>query len=94
MATERLYLVTYDIADPKRWKYVFKMMKGYGRWLQRSTKAGALTPATPLIWQEWVKNGKNWRRDWSGWPMIPKTPASSSGLGRLPAPDRGTGSLE
>ena len=36
MAKERLYVVTYDIADPKRWRRVFKAMKGYGRWLQLS----------------------------------------------------------
>ena len=43
MATERLYLVTYDIADPKRWKHVFNTMKGYGRWLQLSVFQCRLT---------------------------------------------------
>jgi CRISPR-associated protein Cas2 len=33
---ERLYIVAYDIADPKRWRRVFRTMKGYGRWLQLS----------------------------------------------------------
>jgi CRISPR-associated protein Cas2 len=33
---EHAYVVTYDIADPKRWRRVFKTMKGYGRWLQLS----------------------------------------------------------
>ena len=33
---EHLYLVTYDIGDPKRWRSVFKLMKGYGEWLQLS----------------------------------------------------------
>lgn len=36
MASERLYIVVYDIADPKRWRRVFKTMKGYGNWLQLS----------------------------------------------------------
>ncbi|EIC30461.1 MULTISPECIES: CRISPR-associated endonuclease Cas2 [Methylomicrobium] len=35
-AYEYLYLVTYDISDPKRWRRVFKLMKGYGDWLQLS----------------------------------------------------------
>lgn len=35
-ASERLYVVAYDIADPKRWRRVFRTMKGYGRWLQLS----------------------------------------------------------
>ena len=33
---ERLYIVTYDIADQKRWRAVFTLMKGYGEWLQLS----------------------------------------------------------
>ncbi len=33
---ERLYVVTYDISDRKRWRKVFKIMKGYGEWLQLS----------------------------------------------------------
>lgn len=36
MADERLYIIAYDIADQKRWRRVFKIMKGYGRWLQLS----------------------------------------------------------
>jgi CRISPR-associated protein Cas2 len=44
MADERLYIVTYDIADPKRWRHVFRLMKGYGRWLQLSVFQCRLTP--------------------------------------------------
>ena len=33
---EHLYVVTYDISDPKRWRRVFKLMNGYGDWLQLS----------------------------------------------------------
>jgi CRISPR-associated protein Cas2 len=33
---EHLYIVTYDIADPKRWRRVFQLMNGYGEWLQLS----------------------------------------------------------
>ncbi len=33
---EHAYVVTYDISDQKRWRKVFKLMKGYGRWLQLS----------------------------------------------------------
>ena len=36
MPKERLYLVTYDISDPKRWRKVFKLMNGFGHWLQLS----------------------------------------------------------
>ncbi len=36
MIEERLYIVTYDISDPRRWRRVFRLMQGYGRWLQLS----------------------------------------------------------
>ena len=36
MIEERLYIVTYDISDDRRWRRVFKLMRGYGRWLQLS----------------------------------------------------------
>ncbi|WP_415880043.1 CRISPR-associated endonuclease Cas2 [Methylomonas sp. TEB] len=35
-ALEHLYIVTYDISDAKRWRRVFRLMKGYGDWLQLS----------------------------------------------------------
>ena len=33
---EHLYIVVYDIGDPKRWRRVFKLMQGYGEWVQLS----------------------------------------------------------
>jgi len=36
MHDEHLYIVTYDISDQKRWRKVFKLMQGYGEWLQLS----------------------------------------------------------
>lgn len=33
---EHLYIVAYDVSDPKRWRRVFTLMKGYGEWLQLS----------------------------------------------------------
>lgn len=33
---EHAYIVTYDISDAKRWRKVFRAMKGYGRRLQLS----------------------------------------------------------
>lgn len=43
MAKERLYLVTYDIADPKRLRGVFRLMQGYGQRLQLSVFQCRLT---------------------------------------------------
>lgn len=36
MNEEHLYVMTYDIADQKRWRRVFRLMQGYGEWLQLS----------------------------------------------------------
>ncbi|TCT04547.1 CRISPR-associated Cas2 family protein [Tepidamorphus gemmatus] len=43
MTDEHLYIVTYDISDPKRWRRVFKAMHGYGAWLQLSVFQCRLT---------------------------------------------------
>ena len=42
-SNERLYIVAYDIGDPRRWRRVFKLMKGHGRWLQLSVFQCRLT---------------------------------------------------
>src|SRR5262249_60966307 len=36
MDDERLFIVTYDIADQRRWRRMFNAMHGYGEWLQLS----------------------------------------------------------
>lgn len=33
---EHLYVISYDISNEKRWRQVFKIMKGNGEWLQYS----------------------------------------------------------
>ena len=43
MSDEHLYIVTYDIADDKRWRAIFKLMHGYGDWLQLSVFQCRLT---------------------------------------------------
>lgn len=43
MTDEHLYVVTYDIADDKRWRAVFKLMHGYGEWMQLSVFQCRLT---------------------------------------------------
>jgi len=36
MENERLYMVVYDISNPKRWRRIFKIMNEYGEWIQLS----------------------------------------------------------
>jgi CRISPR-associated protein Cas2 len=40
---QRLYIVTYDISDPRRWRRVFNLMHGYGEWVQLSVFQCRLT---------------------------------------------------
>jgi CRISPR-associated protein Cas2 len=36
--------VSYDIADPKRWRHVYRTMRGFGQHLQLSVFSCDLTP--------------------------------------------------
>jgi CRISPR-associated protein Cas2 len=40
---DHLYIVTYDISDPRRWRAVYDIMNGYGEWLQLSVFQCRLT---------------------------------------------------
>ena len=40
---EHLFVIVYDISDAKRWRRVFKVMNGYGEWLQLSVFQCRLT---------------------------------------------------
>ena len=33
---EHYYIITYDIADPRRWRKIYKILRGYGEWVQLS----------------------------------------------------------
>lgn len=43
------FLVTYDVSDPKRLRQVFKVMKGFGTWLQLSVFSCDLTEMTLVM---------------------------------------------
>lgn len=40
---EHIYIVTYDISEPRRWRRLFRLMQGYGEWLQLSVFQCRLT---------------------------------------------------
>lgn len=40
---ENLYIVTYDIGAPARWRKVYRIMEGYGEWVQLSVFQCRLT---------------------------------------------------
>jgi CRISPR-associated protein Cas2 len=41
----RVCIVTYDISDPKRWRQVYRTMRGFGEHLQLSVFSCDLTPS-------------------------------------------------
>lgn len=41
----RVCIVTYDISDPRRWRQVYRTMRGYGQHLQLSVFSCELTTA-------------------------------------------------
>lgn len=43
LGEEHLFVIVYDISDAKRWRRVFKLMNGYGEWLQLSVFQCRLT---------------------------------------------------
>jgi CRISPR-associated protein Cas2 len=36
MSDEHLYIVTYDVSDERRWRRIYRLLQGYGEWLQLS----------------------------------------------------------
>jgi CRISPR-associated protein Cas2 len=44
----RVCIVSYDISDPKRWRQVYRTMRGFGEHLQLSVFSCDLTPARRL----------------------------------------------
>ena len=33
---DHIYIVAYDISDSRRWRRIFKILHGYGEWMQLS----------------------------------------------------------
>lgn len=60
---EHLYIISYDIRDPRRWRKVFKTMKGYGEWLQLSVFQCRLTKIRFLELEAAIGDIVNHRED-------------------------------
>ncbi|MCE2970533.1 MAG: CRISPR-associated endonuclease Cas2 [Burkholderiales bacterium] len=41
---ERLYLVAYDIRSARRWRRLYRLLQGYGSWVQLSVFQCRLSP--------------------------------------------------
>lgn len=60
---EHLYVISYDISEPKRWRRVFRIMKGYGAWLQLSVFQCRLTKIRMLQLEAALGEAMNQRED-------------------------------
>lgn len=59
----RCYLVCYDIRDPKRWRQVFKVMKGHGEHWQYSVFFCVLKPIDRVRMQTQLEEVMNLKED-------------------------------
>jgi CRISPR-associated protein Cas2 len=60
---EHLYVISYDISDQKRWRRVFRIMKGYGEWLQLSVFQCRLSRTRVLQLEAALKEAMNQAED-------------------------------
>lgn len=60
---EHLYVISYDIAEPKRWRRVFKIMKGHGEWLQLSVFQCRLSKMRMIALEAELRDAMNHRED-------------------------------
>jgi len=60
---EHLYIIAYDIRDEKRWRCIFKLMKGYGTWLQLSIFQCRLSNRRKLELIERIKSEMDLSKD-------------------------------
>ncbi|MFN7733288.1 MAG: CRISPR-associated endonuclease Cas2 [Pirellula sp.] len=59
----RCYLVCYDIRDPKRWREIFKIMKGHGEHWQYSIFFCVLQPIDRVWLQTLLECAMNLKED-------------------------------
>ena len=46
---DHLYIITYDISDQRRWRRVYRTLKGYGVWVQLSIFQCRLTKKRAIL---------------------------------------------
>ncbi len=60
---EHLFIVAYDVRDPKRWRKVFNIMHGYGKWLQLSVFQCRLSQIRSLQMEAFLGEAVNQKTD-------------------------------
>jgi CRISPR-associated protein Cas2 len=59
----RVCIVSYDISDPKRWRQVYRTMRGFGEHLQLSVFSCDLTPSQRIQMIAALENAIDARED-------------------------------
>jgi len=60
---DHLYMVFYDIRCQRRWRRIFKKMKGYGEWVQLSVFQCRLNKIRALEMEDTLRTLVNQRED-------------------------------
>jgi len=63
MKDEHLYIIAYDIRDDRRWRRIYKILKGYGEWLQLSVFQCSLGKMALLRLEERLREEMNLSED-------------------------------
>lgn len=63
MSVLSCYIVTYDIADPKRWRQVFKILNAFGEHVQLSVFRCDLDPLQAARLRNRLERAINHRQD-------------------------------
>lgn len=60
---DHLYIIVYDIREQKRWRKVFRLLHGYGEWLQLSVFQCRLSRSGILQLEASLESALNLRED-------------------------------
>lgn len=56
MSRDHLYVVFYDVRDQRRWRRIYKTMRGFGEWVQLSVFQCRLDPIRRLRLEDAVRS--------------------------------------
>lgn len=60
---DHLYIVSYDISNPKRWRSVYRTLRGYGVWVQLSVFQCRMSKKRALLLESLLSEIVNHRED-------------------------------
>lgn len=60
---DHLYIVSYDISNQKRWRRVYRTLKGYGQWVQLSVFQCRMSRKRALLLESLLGEIINLRED-------------------------------